>query len=431
MKFFRRYQSSIQQIPEGVLQSAITMGGVIISMSVSAASMIIISRHLGPSLFGDFSLGFSLVVIFSQVGDMGVNFAMNKLISPAQAKKTQDTFFSAAVRIKFLANMVFVAIASLVLAVLWSQSKLTSANVVVGAIGLYGVTLVFDHVLYMLRSLHKFYRAIAMTLTQALLKVVLVVGLVALQIKSALVAFVLYSLAPAMPLFGLRWLFPEKRVLSLKRQDEKTRTVMLSLVRHTALLLIAQTVIDNADVVLVKYFLPNFEAGVYAGVSRIALLFTFSAHALGMVLNPRVSQYTNRNDIFSFLKKGWLLAGGAAVALIVLVPLQPLLVRYSIGSEYLPGILDLTLLNVSAFITLATIPFLAVFYSLKADWVFSFIGVTQLVLFVVSNVVLLPLFGSAGVAASKVLVRGATFALAVMIGYRLLNMKASSAQVAK
>lgn len=100
---------------------------------------------------------------------------------------------------------------------------------------------------------------------------------------------------------------------------------------------IAQTSLFSADLILVKHFFPNFEAGIYAALSSLGKIILFGAGPVVFVMFPMISQkYSNREKyarIF-FLSLGFtLLVCGALLALFYFIP--DYVIRYSVGSSYL------------------------------------------------------------------------------------------------
>lgn len=392
-------------LSNGVFQSAFTVAGVVTSMAISAVSMILLSRFLGPTSFGVFSVGFSLIIILGQTADLGINFSMNKLINPKDSTARINNVFSISTRIKIYSSLIFLAFSLLVLS-LFSHSISKQVQLIsLIAVLLFPVTMWFDHLLYMLRSVHAFYKSVAITISQSVLKLATIVLLFYTNTKSEVTAFVIYSLIPAVPLVFSKYYFDQKIKINLLTKSKIVAGQISSLMKHTAVLLFAQTILDNADVILTRFFATPLESGVFAGVAKISLLITFSAYALGMVLNPRAARYKSYADISNFYLKGWAIVLISIVGFAMVFLIQSPLLAYSIGSEYFSGLNTLSILNISAFATLAMIPFIAVFYSLKNDWFFSALGIIQVLSFLLLSLVLGPGLQGIGIAMAKAISR--------------------------
>lgn len=62
-------------------QSTVVSGGNIVASVISAVTIMIISRYLGPSDFGIFSATFSLMLMTSKLSDFGINVALQRSIA--------------------------------------------------------------------------------------------------------------------------------------------------------------------------------------------------------------------------------------------------------------------------------------------------------------------------------------------------------------
>jgi len=62
----------------GLRQSFLLIGGSLFAGVFSAIALILISRHLGPVLFAEFTVGYSLLVIITRIQGLGLNVALQK-----------------------------------------------------------------------------------------------------------------------------------------------------------------------------------------------------------------------------------------------------------------------------------------------------------------------------------------------------------------
>ena len=115
--------------------------------------------------------------------------------------------------------------------------------------------------------------------------------------------------------------------------------------------------IENLDLLFAKHYLTDFETGLLGGINRISMLLYVVAYALANVLNPRVAKYTNKKNMDAFIKKSWGIVALSVFGFFILTPLNPYLIQYTIGPEYLPGVGVLNVLLASGFISIAMMPF--------------------------------------------------------------------------
>jgi O-antigen/teichoic acid export membrane protein len=152
---------------------------------------------------------------------------------------------------------------------------------------------------------------------------------------------------------------------------------------------------------MVKSIMDEYQTGLFAAASRISLLFTLFALSVGTVLNTRVARY-NRADLINFYHK----TIPAVIGLVILTPILVLLAKplllLSAGTAYLPALPAVQLLLISSTITMATVLFIAPFYTLNYPQYFMYTGLLQIAALVIGNLMLMPLLGITGSAWAKI-----------------------------
>ncbi|HOP39383.1 MAG TPA: polysaccharide biosynthesis C-terminal domain-containing protein, partial [Candidatus Woesebacteria bacterium] len=120
------------------------------------------------------------------------------------------------------------------------------------------------------------------------------------------------------------------------------------------------------------------------------------------VINSRVARYQNKQTLRDFLQKSRILIVLSIVLSIVVIPLSELLIKYTLGSDYVAatGILKLLLTNV--FLTIIVLPLAGIFYAIDQPNYFSRVGLMRVVIIFGLSVWLLPQFGAPAAAASRI-----------------------------
>jgi len=265
----------------------------------------------------------------------------------------------------------------------------------------------------LLQGIHRFYQAIFANMLQAIGKFLLAFAYVVVA-PSFVITFVLYVAIPVVPLLFAkkllpRWLTPLKISYSFKHMNE-----ILAISKHTAITILAGAVIQNIGVLFVKGYLNSFDAGIFGGVSRIALLFSIIGVSLTQVRYPRVSQYKMKQDILSFIKKSIYLVMAAILCFIALIPFSQLLIVLVLGGEYISGTQALMFLLLGEFFFIATAPFSALFFSFEKEKYFSISGIGQLITTFVLNIMFIPMFGLVGAALASLLTKMAIFVFTIL-----------------
>ncbi len=95
--------------------------------------------------------------------------------------------------------------------------------------------------------------------------------------------------------------------------------------------------LPNADLLLVKHFLSDQEAGYYAAAALLGKIIFFSTGAVAMVMFPKAAEMNNRNhDGIKLLRNSLLYIGSISFMIIALFILVPgFIVRLLFGSRFL------------------------------------------------------------------------------------------------
>lgn len=389
----------------GVRQTIITLAGSTVAAGIAAIAIILFSRSLGPSLFGEFSVGISIITILSMFNNGGLNTALLKLIGAATTNAHKNTIFSVALRLRLLFS-VLIAVVYLALTPLLIQwFKLSHPEIVMLSLVLGYSTSYYEHLMVVMYTTHKFTQAAYLNIIQSLVKLVGSLFLLITHSQDLTAAYIVYSAAPyfSLPLAG--FFLPKWVRITIKETSRRVTNQVLQVTKHAALATISTGIIDSISVLFVQGYLSSFETGLLGGTQRIALLFTLLAASLGDVLFARVAKYKRAQDLQSYMKKAVLLSAGSLASFLVVVPFSRFLLITTIGPQYAPGLPILNILLAGVFFQLATVPFLALFYTFDSDWYFSSTGLAQLLITIIGNMIFIPMYGLWGAALVRLVIR--------------------------
>ncbi len=394
----------------GLRQSLVTVVGNIFATGLSALALILISRVLGPSIFGQFSVGFAIVVMLSRVCDMGLNATILKFVGGTEDKKVISDIVHFTFRLKLFVSAVVIGAGLLCSPLLARLLHFDSPTILILSFVLSLATTWYEHVLTVLQAVHRFNYAVAINAVQSSTKLIGAIAFALFGIAGAIPFFSWYMAAPIVPILGSKQLLP--RWLSLRWQHlwrAPSNAAVIAMARHAAIGFIAAGLIENIDVLFVQGYLSSYETGLLGGVSRIAMMISLIAYSLGNVLNPRVARYKDKYHLRKYMKKAVIVAAISVLGFLLFLPFARLSILLTIGQEYLPGTPILLILAAAAFLTITTIPFLALFYSFKADWYFSISGVLQLAIILGGNILFVPHYGLAAAAWTRLVARVVLF----------------------
>lgn len=428
LKFIHHLQAFFRS--QGIRQSLVVMFGNAAAQCFSAVALILISRLLGPSRFGEFSLGFALALILNRFSDLGLSFAVQKFIPKAQSKNEINRLVSYTTLVKGWVVVSQIALGLLSYQWLAELLQFQNSTIILCAFLFSPATVLYEHFQAVLQSLHRFSLSVLMNTAQAVLKAAAAVAIWFGGVSSTTAILIIYLLAPLFPVLFIKRLLPSwMSITPFSGNFSSERSMTKALMSHAAVGYVTAGIIENIDILFVQRFLDTYEAGLLGGVSRVALLFSLLAYSLGTVLNPRVAAYTSIHQLNSFMKKSLLLLVACVVGFIIYLMLANWILILTVGQSYLSGINVMNTLVASSFLTIAVMPFIALFFSLDAPWYFSISGVLQLIIIVTGNVVFLPIYGLEATAWTKLVSRAVLFLFTVGVSMYLYHQKRRSSHV--
>lgn len=402
----------------GIRQSIINISGSLVASGFAAISLMILSRYLGPTYFGQFSTAFALSLILVRVGDLGLSVATTKLL-PSAENENKQLLLTLITRYR-LALAGIIIVLGLIFSQFLPQYLLSdNSSLILLAFIVSVATALFEHAQFTLQANHKFLQSAFINSSQGLIKLIVVIFafLIGSQnlipVKSlVLFTFLFYMLAPVIPVLLalmikpnlLNWKTQISQLFS-KEEIASKKIQLWNLVKHASFGIIAAGIIENVDILFVQSYLDDYQAGLLGGVTRIALLLYIVGYALGNVLNPRVAKYTLQSDLLSFWKKSWLVFVGCILGFVLSMFLAEPLIIYTIGPDYLEALPTLRILLAAGFSTIALMPYIAFFYSFNLSWYFSVTGIIQLAIVLLGNIWLVPVMGIEGAAWTRLISR--------------------------
>ena len=230
----------------------IIMAGSLIASGLSAVSMIIITRQLGPERFGEFAVGFAILLILVRLNDLGMTNVVQKFAAEEDREKAHATInrvFSYSTRVR-LAGMLIIWLAGLLLArPLAELLNFSQPAIITMAFFLASATSWYEHVQAMLQALHRFAESAAVNVIQAILKFS---APASFSGRSTLATqYSAGTCCSCLPLLAFRKWLPSWVNISLSG-DYRQENRLASLARHSAIAFVAAGIIENIDVLLFK-----------------------------------------------------------------------------------------------------------------------------------------------------------------------------------
>lgn len=385
----------------GLRQSVFTIVGNLMGTALSAIAVILFIRILGPEKYGEFSVGFAIVLMLTRLNDFGLNPVIVKYASEAKSKSDKNFIYSFTLHKKLIISTVLVLVGSLFYKQISAALNLTEPVIILLSFTFGLATIYYEYLMSILQSLHLFGKTVLINALQAITKLIAALALLFIGTHNLMPPYFWYIVAPFIPVLFFKFLVPKWVKLDFSLTNKSLAKKIWKLASHASIGLIAAGFIENVDILFVQKHLTSYETGLYGGISRIALLFAIVAYSLGNVLNARVARYRSAEHLTSYFKKAVVLAGLVLLSFVIFIPLAKPTLFFSIGPEYLAGTNILLILTAGSFFALAAIPFIALFYALEADWYFSISGIIQLLIVLSGNFFFVPEYGLPAAAWTK------------------------------
>lgn len=296
----------------------------------------LMGRMLGPSSYGELASLISLVGLLLIIPS-SFGLAITRMVATetkgSHIKQVLNKIINKALIFSFGFSALFFALTPII------TDYLKISNV--WSIVIAGLILTFSMLGFVYKSilqgLLRFGRFVSATIGETAVKLFLGVFLVYLSFGSpgALVAILIGS--------ALGLILAKYYIGDFLKVDEK-ETVKRKYLKELFLFsvpvtiyTVAQTSLFSADLILVKHFFPDFEAGLYAALSSLGKIILFGSGPVIFVMFPMVSQKFSNNEKYF---KIFLLSLGFTVtvcsfvlALFYFFP--DYIIRFSVGPSYL------------------------------------------------------------------------------------------------
>ena len=186
---------------------------------------------------------------------------------------------------------------------------------------------------------------------------------------------------------------------------------------------IAVIIMLKIDVWLMGYFLKPEEVGQYYVAKRFAIPITAFLGAISVAIWPRASALKDISEIKIKIKRTFRLSLIALGPLIIYSISVPLLAPYLFGQEYKSVVLLAQLICLQYGFNLMINPLTAIGYSLGLVKLYFLMHITNLFVFVVVNILLLPKIGFYAPVLALAVNSIITFCFLLPTGMKLLKQK--------
>ena len=400
------------------------LSGQIFAQALRMLTQVIIARFLGPARFGLYAVGWTLVTTIGHLGLLGMHQGVIRF--GTQHRETDRA------RLKgIFIQTIFIGLSAGLLlgcilfgAAPWIADKLFQMPDLGTVIRLFTPAIFFSNGLSIVAaatrvSLKMRYSVYSMVLTQTIANFGLVIYFyfIGWQLHGAIVASVAsFAIAFATSVYHLKILFPDLFNRNLKPKFIGTDLFKYSL--PTSFSGVLSRINMRLDRLFIAHFRPAAEVGIYQAISQPCALFQIILHAFATMMAPMMSKlyrdnkFDRLNETIKVATK-WCLYISFPLVLVLLFSSKEL-ITFLFGSEYAVGNHAFLVLVVVQLFNVATGPINTVLIMTGHQMADLYISLITLVINIILNILLIPLYGFLGAALATAIANISRFILGLL-----------------
>lgn len=387
--------------------------------------MIMVSRTLGPSQFGVFSVLFSFAVISFDVSALGLDQALVRFVSLNLSRGRQtraNQFVKAVFKIRLITALSLIFMGFFLSPVL---SKIIFREpdyhwlLVFIFVSTANMLLVGGFFSSYLRARQEFLKDAIFQGIRGFFRAILIFLLFwlnKLSLMNAVLTFSFYH----WPFLPLIFLFIPLSFLK-SRPSKEIYKKLFSFSGWIYLWALTATLHSRLDIFMLERLRSSYETGIYAVATKPLTIFLTLINSFNLVLLPKISSITSMEHFSRFFKKLILALIGLVVLILVGIVVAEPLISLLFGSQYLPAVRILRILLLGIIFMGLNLPFMSTLTAWGKTQVIGLISTGQLILVALSNLFLIERFGGMGAAITYNLSN--VFALLLSLIFYLRELK--------
>lgn len=365
-------------------------------------SMIMVSRSLGPSQFGIFSVLFSVAIISFDVSALGLDQALIRFVSFNLSRsrgKRANQFVKAVFQIRLITALCLIFL-GFILSPFLSKFIFRTGDyrwlLVLIFMSTANIILIGGFFCSYFRARQDFLKDAIFHAVRGFLRAFIIFLLFWLQ-KLSLTNTVLTFSFYHWPFLPLMFLFAPLGFLK-SRPSKEIFKKLFSFSRWIYLWALTATLHSRIDIFILERLRSSYEAGIYSVATRPLAIFLTLINSFNIVLLPKISSIRTIEHFSRFFKKLILaLVGLISLILIGMLIAEPL-IGVLFGSQYLAAVRILRILLLGIIFMGFSLPFMSALTAWGKTKVIGLISTGQLILVAFSNFFLIERFGGVGAA---------------------------------
>ena len=380
------------------------LGGNLLTRALGLVSFTILTRVLGPSEYGLFSIAMAVLTMAIDLSELGINPSAIRYGAEYAAKEdwgNLSKLFSIVLRSRLAISLAVCLLGVLIadpLATFVFKTPEVTLHLYLAFGGLFA-TLFNSAFIAILQANQQFDRAAVVTLVIGAGNTV---GVTLLWVAGGLTsvsALVVYLVTPLVGSVVAYLLLP-RRLVSLRLWDREIAHRLFSFGKWMAVWAIARVVQNRLDVFMLTNMTTTADVGHYNAAYRIALLASLVPIAYSTVITPRFASSAGTPALHVEFKRTLVVSCLLAGLILVASFFAPLVIPFWLGEAYEPSMSVLRVLLWAWTFFSLNLAFGSTLYAIERPSLIAITTCITLVQTFVSNYVLIPRYGAVGAAFS-------------------------------
>lgn len=426
IKLTNIYKNTIKPFKKAIEDVIVSSIPQIVTVLIGLVISVLIARGLGPYGMGEYALIISIPTLIIGLSDLGINQTAIRFASKAATHSDNLGLFSVLrwafkLRIFLIIIMAIVGylLAPLICINIWHDENLTFLLRLSLLIGIFTV---ISHIPYIyFQSLKRFRMNTIIAIVQIFVTFLGILLIAVLNLWSlefvVLVSIVASSINAIIFIFSVpksvfyihdQYKTPFSKSIknffhapSIKYESDSFDSSKIhSFAFYMLLSSLAVMIMMQSDVWFLGYFLAKNQVGIYNVAKYYVIPITVIFAAVNTALWPRASSIKNKAESVEMLITTFKFSVLIAVGCLIYSIFAPLTLPLIFGTAYSGGILLGVVLCFRWCISILVCPISIIGYNFGLVKVYWLVNIIQLIVFLIMNILLIPLIGPMGSAIS-------------------------------
>jgi O-antigen/teichoic acid export membrane protein len=389
-------------------ETGLVFSGTLTSGLLNFGAILLAIRGLGPDLFGRLALLTAVMTLTAQFLDFGLSTTFVKYASQRRKSDSEraDLILQVTFGVKIVLSVSLLLIAAVTAKPLSSRIFDNESMApllflaLAGAVGL----ILWEFCRGVLQASQRFRQMAILTPSRNLFKLIVIGALFILGAMDLNRVFLATAAAPFVGFF-VGWMMIPHRFLRVEGSRLPVLRELYDFTRWVTISSMATMIIMRIDIFMLEAMSTSGQVGYYASANQLAYLFPLITGSITTVLLPRVSRLEGGEPLRGYVRR---VLQFSPVVLLVLTPLvlvAPFLIPFLMGSEYVPSVPIFRILILGFAISVIVNPISLIFYNRERADLLAWLNLVQLVLHILLNIWLIPIYGAVGAALGTLAVR--------------------------